>query len=316
MLLSSDPLSVSADWRGLGIAASLTKPIRPSDLLEAILTALHLRLGAAGPAPPAPPPAPGVGRRLRVLLAEDNAVNQRLVAHLLGDQGHEVVVAGNGREALDALDRGRFDVVLMDVQMPEVDGFEATAALRSRERVSGRHTPVLALTAHALKGDRDRCLAAGMDGYVSKPIRSEELFQALRELAPPSAPPAAGAPAGDGEGRDVFDRAAALAGAGGNASLLREIAGLFREDSPRLLAAVRAAIDGRDALRLRRAVHTLRGSVANFAAGPAVEAARRLEAMGEANDLGGAAEAYRALEREVRRLEQALAGLALPPAPA
>jgi signal transduction histidine kinase/DNA-binding response OmpR family regulator/HPt (histidine-containing phosphotransfer) domain-containing protein len=316
MLLSSDPLSVSADWRGLGIAASLTKPIRQSDLWEAILTALHLRLGGAEPAPPAPPPAPGVSRRLRVLLAEDNAVNQRLVTRLLGDQGHEVVVAGNGREALDALDRGPFDVVLMDVQMPEVDGFEATAALRARERASGRHTPVLALTAHALKGDRDRCLQAGMDGYVSKPIRSEELFQALRELAPPTALPAAGVPAGDGQGRDVFDRAAALAGVGGNAPLLREIAGLFREDSPRLLAEVRAAIDRRDALRLRHAVHSLRGSVANFAAAPAVEAARRLEAMGEANDLGGADEAYQALEREVRRLEQALAGLALPPAPA
>jgi CheY-like chemotaxis protein/HPt (histidine-containing phosphotransfer) domain-containing protein len=256
------------------------------------------------------------GRRLRVLLAEDNAVNQKLVLRLLEGQGHEVVLAGDGREALAALERGSFDVVLMDVQMPEVDGFEATAALRQREQGSGRHTPVLALTAHALKGDRERCLGAGMDGYLAKPIRSEELFQALRDLAPPAAPAPGEAPAGDGEPREVFDRAAALAGAGHSESLLREIAELFLQDSPRLLGEVRAALDGADALRLRRAVHSLRGAAANFAAGPAVEAARRLEAMGEAGDLGGAAEAYRALEREVRRLERALAGLARPAASA
>jgi CheY-like chemotaxis protein/HPt (histidine-containing phosphotransfer) domain-containing protein len=306
MLLSSDTRSAAADFSELGIAASLTKPIRQSDLLQAVLRALHVRLGEAEGIPLAPRPRPAAGRRLRVLLAEDNAVNQTLVTRLLEGQGHQVVLAANGREALAALNGGPFDVVLMDVQMPELDGFEATAALREREKAAGRRTPVLALTAHALKGDRERCLEAGMDGYLAKPIRSEDLFQALQDLAPPAPE--------EGGRAEVFDRAAALNGVGQSEALLREIAAVFLQHSPRLLGEVRAALDQGDVARLKRAVHSLRGSAAHFAAAEAVAAARGLEAMAEANDLGGAAEAYQALEREVRRLEQALTGVASPPA--
>jgi CheY-like chemotaxis protein len=114
-----------------------------------------------------------------VLIAEDNAVNQRLVSRLLEKRGHQVVVAANGREALEAMERQSFDIVLMDLQMPELDGFEATAALRAREAGHGTHLPVIALTAHAMKGDRERCLAAGMDAYLSKPIRPQELDKLL-----------------------------------------------------------------------------------------------------------------------------------------
>jgi signal transduction histidine kinase/DNA-binding response OmpR family regulator len=308
MLLSSDPLSVAADWRDLGVAASLIKPIKQSDLLDAVLRALHLRLTEVEGAPLAPQRVSAVSRRLRVLLAEDNAVNQKLVMRLLEGQGHRVVLAPNGREALAALDGEPFDVVLMDVQMPEMDGYEATAVLREREKAAGRHTPILALTAHALKGDRERCLEAGMDGYLSKPIRAEELFQALHDLAPPAR--------AEGERPEVFDRTAALSSVGDSESLLREIAGLFLEHSPGLLREVRAAIDQGDARRLKRAVHSLRGAAGHFAAAAVADAARRLEAMGEANDLGGAAEVYQALEREVRLLEQALASLTPPPATA
>jgi CheY-like chemotaxis protein len=122
--------------------------------------------------------------RLRVLVAEDNAVNQRLVTRLLEKRGHSVVVRGNGRDAMEALNDEAFDVVLMDVQMPEMDGFEATAAIRARERQTGVHVPVIAMTAHAMKGDEARCLAAGMDGYVSKPIRPRHLFDQLESLVP------------------------------------------------------------------------------------------------------------------------------------
>jgi CheY-like chemotaxis protein len=124
----------------------------------------------------------GLQRGLRLLLAEDNAVNQVLAVRLLQKQGHQVVVVGNGKEALAALEEQSFDLVLMDVQMPEMGGFEATAAIREQERGTGRHQPILAMTAHAMKGDRERCLEAGMDGYVSKPIQPKELLQAINAL--------------------------------------------------------------------------------------------------------------------------------------
>ena len=118
---------------------------------------------------------------LRVLLAEDNAVNQRLAVRLLEKRGHRVTVAGNGREALEALEKESFDLVFMDVQMPEMDGLEATAAIREKEKTSGGHQPIIALTAHAMKGDREKCLAGGMDGYLAKPIRPQELEEILRD---------------------------------------------------------------------------------------------------------------------------------------
>ncbi|HJT76418.1 MAG TPA: response regulator, partial [Gemmataceae bacterium] len=141
-------------------------------------------LAAPAAVPETAPAAPAAAPRhsLRVLLAEDNAINQTLAVRLLEKQGHHVVVAGNGREALAALGREAFDVVLMDVQMPEMDGLEATAAIRRGEEGTGRRVPIVALTAHAMKGDRERCLAAGMDGYLAKPVRPEELTRALNEL--------------------------------------------------------------------------------------------------------------------------------------
>src|SRR5205823_6328444 len=127
-------------------------------------------------------------RRLRVLLAEDNAVNQKLMVRLLEKWGHQVTVAANGQEALAATEREPFDLVLMDVQMPEVGGFEATAAIRAREKQTGGHLPVVAMTAHAMEGDRERCLAAGMDDYLPKPIQAHELLAVLGRAVPPAAP--------------------------------------------------------------------------------------------------------------------------------
>src|SRR6202022_1826283 len=118
---------------------------------------------------------------LQILLVEDNAVNRVLAVRLLEKRGHTVAVAGNGKEALAALEKQAFDLVLMDVQMPEMDGFEATAALREKEKTTGIHLPIIAMTAHAMKGDRERCLAAGMDGYLSKPFQTEELFEAIEK---------------------------------------------------------------------------------------------------------------------------------------
>jgi two-component system, sensor histidine kinase and response regulator len=182
-------LLTSAEQRGdatrsaeLGISAYLTKPVRRSELLEVISRLLDkpestpaqtllTRQSIADSGKPA--------ASLRILVAEDNAVNQMLVTRLLQKRGHSVMVVGNGRDALGALVQGTYDLILMDMQMPEMDGFEATSELRRREKQTGRHLPVIALTAHAMKGDRERCLDAGMDGYLAKPIRAQALYELL-----------------------------------------------------------------------------------------------------------------------------------------
>src|SRR5262249_55621052 len=184
-------------------------------------------------------------------------------------QGHAVTVAGNGREALAALfppdspahEGGwrRFDVVLMDVQMPELDGLRATAAIRERERAAGGHLPVIAMTAYALKGDRERCLEAGMDGYISKPIRLTELLEALRAVVQaPAGPPAP--PADEGASRGPGEATAALAGVRGAGRLVADRAGLFRAESPRGMGEIRAAVAGVDPPRLQLSAHALKGA--------------------------------------------------------
>jgi PAS domain S-box-containing protein len=184
MLTSAGHRGDAARCLELGVAAYLLKPIRQSELREAIARVLgaHPQEGAISLITRfSLHDARDPSAFLRVLLAEDNAVNQRLAVRLLEKRGHRVAVAGNGREALDALEKEKFDLVFMDVQMPELDGLEATAIIREREKSSGRHQPIIALTAHAMKGDREKCLAAGMDGYLTKPIRPQELEEILEE---------------------------------------------------------------------------------------------------------------------------------------
>jgi PAS domain S-box-containing protein len=186
MLTSASQSGDIARCRELGVAAHLTKPIGQSELLDAILHAVGGKVPAAAPAsrPGTHDPLREPPRGLRILLAEDNHVNQILAVRLLEKRGHHVQVAGDGREVLEKLKTADFDLVLMDVQMPVMGGFEATAAVREMEKSTGKHIPIVALTAHAIKGDRERCLAAGMDGYVEKPIRSEELFEQIEALIP------------------------------------------------------------------------------------------------------------------------------------
>jgi CheY-like chemotaxis protein len=190
MLTSGGQRGDGQRCKELGISAYLIKPVLQSDLLEALLRVLGSRPDAAKPVPPVTRHTLREGRiPLRILLAKDNVVNQRLAVRLLEKQGHMVFVAGDGVKALEALDRDRFDVVLMDVQMPVMDGVEATAAIREKERATGAHMPIVAMTAHAMAGDRQRFLASGMDGYVSKPVHSQELFEAIETVLAPAASP-------------------------------------------------------------------------------------------------------------------------------
>jgi two-component system, sensor histidine kinase and response regulator len=307
MLTSAGRRGDAAHCRRLGIRAYLSKPIKQSDLWDAIVTALS-------PSWKEEPRTALVTRHLlreksrapRLLLAEDNPVNQKLAVRLLERQGYTVEVVNNGREALKALEEagpGRFDLILMDVQMTEMGGFEATAAIREKEKASGAHIPIVAMTAHAMKGDCERCLAAGMDAYVSKPIQAQELFETIGTLVSttterldfPQVLP-----------MERLDEAALLAGLGGDTQLLSEVARLFLADSPELLAKMRKALKEREAGTLASFAHALRGSVGNFAVKGAFESAVSIERLARQGDLAGCRKVLATLEKQLRSLQREL----------
>jgi len=180
MLTSGGQRGDAARCRELGLAGYLTKPVGQGELLDAVLRVAGSKGSTEKPAVVTRHSLREERRPLRILLAEDNLVNQTLASRLLEKHGHNVVTTGNGREALERLENESFDLVLMDVQMPEIDGFEATATIRKKEETTGTHLPVVAMTAHAMQGDKERCLAAGMDGYVSKPVNAKELLAVVQ----------------------------------------------------------------------------------------------------------------------------------------
>jgi signal transduction histidine kinase/DNA-binding response OmpR family regulator/HPt (histidine-containing phosphotransfer) domain-containing protein len=275
----------------LGVAAYLTKPVRQSVLLDAILTV------QAGLARPVPAPALVTrhslreGQRpLRVLLAEDSAVNQLLVVRMLAKRGHSVAVAANGKEALTALEAEEFDAVLMDVQMPEMDGFEATARIRKREEMTGRHLPIIALTAHAMRGDRERCVKAGMDGYLAKPIRAAELFEVLESLPAGPAIPRSIAEAPARPAPTVIDGPIdpqALAGlraleSAGETGFLGEAIRTFLASTPGRLTSIRQAEESGEAKALESHAHSLRGSCGALGARRMAALCQEVETLAEA----------------------------------
>ena len=309
MLSSADRGGELARCRELGIAAYLRKPIKQSELLNAVLTALGSLPGPETAAAPTGLPAPGIPPGLRVLVAEDNEFNQELVVSLLKRWGHVPVLAGDGRAALAAWERETFDLILMDVQMPEVDGFAATKAIRARESAANTHVPIVALTAHAMKGDRERCLAAGMDAYVSKPIRAAEFFETITRLLRSHVEGAKGTPAPEGQPEAVFDLDTALAGAEGDRELLHWMVHVFCGQCPKLLEEIRDSVLCGDGAALERAAHKLKASVGQFGAERAYQAAARLEELGGAGNVTGFQQAYPELEEAVSHLQAALADL-------
>jgi two-component system, sensor histidine kinase and response regulator len=253
-------------------------------------------------------------RKLQILLAEDNPVNQKLAAKMLEKMGHTVSIVGNGKAAVEAVQNAAFDVVLMDVRMPEMNGMESTKAIREREKSGGGHVPIIAMTAYAMRGDREKCLAAGMDGYVSKPVSAAELFGALEKIAPGAS--AAQSPSETRSGPSlVVDRKAVCDQVGGDVQLLRDIIEIFLQDCPQNVALIREAISRRDADALENAAHSLKGSVANFAVPAAYQAAFRLETLGRNRDFNQAQEALDRLEKETQRLRVALEALMEEPEP-
>jgi two-component system, sensor histidine kinase and response regulator len=289
-------------------AARLAKPVKQSELLDAIVSVLASSRRSRRT------PAAGRTRRrrlnppLRILVAEDNVASQRFMVTLLEQWGHTVTLAGTGREAVDTSARERFDLILMDVQMPVMGGLEATLAIRAREKDLGGHTPIVALTAHAMAGDRDACLAAGMDAYLSKPLMPETLQATLAAIAAKGALPQegsveTGAPAALAPPATItIDEAALVAGFGGNRALVKDVIGVFLDDAPAMLARIGAAAVARDATTLGAAAHAIKGSIGLFSKGRAYEAARRLEQLGRSGELDGLDAARTELDATVSEL--------------
>jgi signal transduction histidine kinase/DNA-binding response OmpR family regulator len=301
MLSSAMPAAAAARCGELGVASYLTKPVTQAELIDAILIALggaaEMMLLTADAADVAPGARTSTG--LRILVAEDNLINRAVAAGILEKRGHSLVHADNGREAVEAVARETFDVILMDVQMPEMDGFEATRRIRELEGATGRHTRIVAMTAHAMTGDRERCLAAGMDDYLSKPLRKEDLFQALE-----------GASAQDNEDAGdralPYDREQLLGQCDGDEELMRELVSIFHDDTPRTVQAIGQALEKRDGPALAAQAHKLMSSLGAFGAGTARTLALRLEKHGQENNFGGAKERFTELERETDKIYAAL----------
>jgi CheY-like chemotaxis protein/HPt (histidine-containing phosphotransfer) domain-containing protein len=295
------------------VDALLTKPVKHSDLLEALgrLFGVATRHGRTEPT------AERIGsrpvRRLRVLVAEDNPVNRKLVTTLLRKRGHTVKAVENGREAVAAVESqagAPFEVVLMDLQMPEMGGLEAARVIRDREGRGAARLPLIALTAHAMQGDRARCLEAGMDGYLSKPVDVDDLIATVERYGAGDAT-APSPVVGQEANEAIFDERAALSYTGGDRRLLKEVVQLFRADYPSSLRKIDRALQARDPEALRLAAHRLKGSIATVGAPAARQAAAELEETARSHDFERASQAYATLRLEIERLESAFAGARL-----
>jgi CheY-like chemotaxis protein/HPt (histidine-containing phosphotransfer) domain-containing protein len=334
ILLSSSGQKGDADHcKEVGISGYLLKPVKQSDLLDAIMMTMGLRSEEI----------PTVITRhnvyearesLNILMAEDNLINQTFATKLLETRGHRVTLASNGVAAVAAFKSGDFDLILMDIQMPKMDGFEATREIRKIEdgsqekqtptanpsiinNLSGEarraktdrqstieRVPIIAMTAHAMTGDREKCIAAGMDDYVSKPIKPEALFSVINKVARTSQSEEAHQQTQPSQGSKTFspktfDLSNAMETVLGSKDLFREIAGMFLENCSDYIARINIGISGNDAGILEREAHSLKGAIGNFSAREAYEAADRLEKLGKEGEMSAAAE-------ELPNLESAL----------
>jgi CheY-like chemotaxis protein len=306
MLTSSGQPGDAKRCREMGLAAYLTKPITQPELFDVVSAALRSIDKPTSSAQSKSSASLGThSRQVRVLLAEDNVVNQRLTVLLLEKRGHAVTIAGNGKQALTALEGGEFDIVLMDIQMPELNGLQATAAIRTCEKQGRKRLPIIAMTAHAMKGDREMCLAGGMDDYISKPIRAAELFEMIDRLL--GIPSQAGAVRSAPSPNDSsFDEAAVLTRVNGDYQVLAELVESFLEECPALMAEVRKSVHDANAVALAAAAHALRGVVCIFTEKAALQTTVELETLARVGDLRYADRTLQKLELEMGRLVAAL----------
>ena len=326
MLTSDDCTDFVERNRDLNLAAHLVKPIKQSELLDSIVNVLQRpsQVQAKKSFEQSPDQTESENkpsRSFRVLLAEDNAVNQQLMVRILERESHEVSIANNGREAVELSDTAQFDVVLMDVQMPEMDGYEATLAIREREQNTTIRLPIIALTAHAMKGDREKCLDAGMDAYVSKPIQVDQLMATMHDVvattdsSPVELPVTetvaesrgmADENASSGESIPVLAIDDVLHRVGDDVELLSTLVDLFRADCPKHLTEIRVALSANDPPRLKKAAHSLKGCSANLGGAQLAKTALEVETLANEECLQEADQRISQLVSDVKQLLSAL----------
>ncbi|RJP33860.1 MAG: response regulator [Candidatus Omnitrophota bacterium] len=284
----------------IGVSAYLMKPVKQSELFDSMMLIMEDSLRVKAPKPVVTRHSLREMRKpYRILLAEDNKVNQKLAVSRLEKGGYTVVVASDGEEALSLYQNQPFDLILMDVQMPNVDGFEATAIIREKEKNSGAHIPIVAMTAHAMKGDCERCLSAGMDAYIAKPIKATELYETLdRLLHQPQNQ--------DHPTEPILDKEHLFMEYGDDKELLNELIHLFMQESESHISIIQKAITDRDSQALEREAHSLKGSASNFASPLTVASALALEQLGKQGDFTNADQAFHELKQRIELLQNAL----------
>jgi PAS domain S-box-containing protein len=294
----------SIRYKELGVSGHVMKPIRKSELFDSVVRAFEekksdLLADDLSPKAALEATCPEIETHLRILLAEDNVVNQKLITRLMEKRGHNVIVAGNGRQAVELLAEESFDLVFMDVQMPVLDGIEATMMIREQEKQTGEHIPIIAMTAYAMKRDRDRCLEAGMDGHISKPIKPAEIEEIIRRVSRQQL----GHPVKEKvitesvERSPEFDFSKALQYFEGDIELFEGAFNVFVETLPRNIESIRRAISDGDPEALRRSAHRLKGSIANFRIQELTNLALTLELKGKEKRFEEALEALSKLEK-------------------
>jgi CheY-like chemotaxis protein/HPt (histidine-containing phosphotransfer) domain-containing protein len=284
----------------------LTKPVRESAMLHTLAQKLASETTELQVARQSHVPGPG---GLQILLAEDNTINEVYAARLLANLGHQVTAVHDGSEALEAAKSQQFDLIFMDIEMPTMDGFSGTRAIREAEAGSGRHVPIIALTAHSLQGFREKCLAAGMDDFLVKPIQTDGLLAMIQRYAPdrPSADRSENEPDRSDQPAPIRNAETALKWIAGNRSMLPQLAAAFAQESPRLLSEIREAVAARQARPAFTAVRTLQDSLRYLDAQPALQCLQKLEQALRAEDYALAESLLAEMERRVELLDSALA---------
>ena len=313
MLTSAGQRGDARRCRELGISAYLMKPVKHFDLLDTISETLSTRQNEnENPTLITRYTIEEKRSKMKILLVEDNSVNRKFVTSLLKKRGYIVQEAFNGREAVESFNNQEIDLILMDIQMPEMDGVEATNAIRELEEGSESHIPIIAMTAHAMKGDRERFLKAGMDGYISKPVQVSELLNTIDEIHHNLIKNMSGINKGKvtkPEEARLIDRENLMARIDSDMELLGELSDLFNEDSERLLEKIYESIQENDLPLLERNAHTIKSSVSNFSKGAAFEEAKKLEFMARDGKLKDVMEVFETLKKEVNKVKVALSDM-------
>lgn len=307
MLTSNDFSSIASSVLPKSIGR-LTKPVRQSELYNVILRILSNEAEAPNKIEKVEPTlVMPLGRTYKILLAEDHVINQKVVTSMLRKKGHNVVVVGDGKQAVEAVHAEIFDIVLMDIAMPEMDGFEALKAIRDSEANSDRHLPIIALTAHAMSGDRERCLEAGFDDHVPKPINSETLQKTIDQIMKSKNPEVEHLVVVTQESGDlpVYDHSRALEAVGGDVELFREILTMFFDESPMVLNDLSRFASACDSISMQRIAHTLVGTSSHFGAERLMAIARRIEGCAKAHSFAEAESLLRQIPTELDALREA-----------